>query len=251
MKTARVPAASAAIFLTLALCSCSGSGAKQLRVAAAASLQRPFTQYASQLAGPPVRYSFAGSDALAAQIEQGARPDVFASANTQLPQELYAKGIVERPVSFAANRLVLAVPRRSSARQLRDLARPGTTLAAGTPTVPIGAYTLTVLARLPPATRAALLAGVRDREPDVLGIVAKVAEGAVDAGFVYQTDVDASGGRLRSIPLPSSSQPLVAYAAAVVRGAGERARAFVAGLLGGRGRADLLRDGFLPPPASR
>ena len=56
------------------------------------------------------RFSFAGSDELAAQIEKGVRPDVFAAANTKLPDALYAKGLVEKPTVFAGNRLVLAVP---------------------------------------------------------------------------------------------------------------------------------------------
>ena len=59
-----------------------------------------------------MRASFAGSDELAAQIRQGVKPDVFASANTKLPDELFEEGLVEKPVVFAANELVLAVPVR-------------------------------------------------------------------------------------------------------------------------------------------
>jgi molybdate transport system substrate-binding protein len=233
----------------LALAGCGGSAHDELRVSAAASLRKAFMQYGAQLRGASVRYSFAGSDALAAQIEQGARPDVFASANTKLPDELYARGLVERPVEFAANRLVLAVPRGSRVARLADVERPGVTLAVGSPTVPVGSYTSAVLARLPAGARRAVEANVRDREPDVSGIVGKLVEGAVDAGFVYLTDVGAAGGRLRAIALPASLQPRVGYAAAVVRGAPDpaRARAFVAGLLTDPASADLRRDGFLPP----
>jgi len=242
-------ALSLALAAALGLTACSGSGNPQLRVSAAASLKGAFTRYASQLDNETVRYSFAGSDALAAQIELGARPDVFASANTQLPQQLFARGLVEPPVRFAANRLVVAVPSGSRVRSLAGLARPGVTLAIGAPTVPVGAYALQALARLPGPQRRALIANLHDREPDVLGIVAKVAEGAVDGGFVYQTDVVATAGRVRAIALPRTAQPEVEYAAAVVRGASERtrARAFLAGLLTGEGRDNLLRAGFLPP----
>ena len=59
-----------------------------------------------------MQLSFAGSDELAAQIRAGAKPDVFAAANTKLPDELFAEGLVERPRVFAANKLVLAVPAR-------------------------------------------------------------------------------------------------------------------------------------------
>ena len=88
--------------------SASGSGSASaskpnLTVSAAASLKAAFTAYAQQFSQANVRYSFAGSDVLAAQIEQGIKPDVFASANTKLPDVLYAKGLVSKPVTFAAN----------------------------------------------------------------------------------------------------------------------------------------------------
>ena len=100
--------------------SASGSGSRgtaakpTLIVSAAASLQAAFTTYGAQFSGATSRFSFAGSDMLAAQIEQGVKPDVFASANTKLPDALYAKGLVGKPVTFAANRLVLAVPANST-----------------------------------------------------------------------------------------------------------------------------------------
>src|SRR3954465_568620 len=120
-----------------------GGGTPTLRVSAASSLKAPFTQ----LGG--AQFSFAGSDQLAAQIRSGAKPDVFAAANSQLPQELYADGLVERPVAFAGNRLVIAVAPGSALRRVADLARPGVAIAVGAPTVPVGAYTLAVLASLP------------------------------------------------------------------------------------------------------
>src|SRR6185295_1744060 len=97
--------------------------------------------------------SFAGSDELAAQIRQGVKPDVFASANTKLPDQLYAEGLVEKPVVFAANRLVLAVPPGGKVTSLDDLAKPGTTIAMGSESVPVGAYTRKVLDGLPAAER--------------------------------------------------------------------------------------------------
>jgi molybdate transport system substrate-binding protein len=124
------------------------------------------------------------------------------------------------------------------------------TIALGGPAVPVGAYTQTVLEKLPAAERRRLLANVRDREPDVTGIVGKLSQGAIGAGFLYATDVRAAGGGLRAIDLPASLQPQVAYGAAVVRGGAHeaQAKAFVAGLLSGQGRAQLVRAGFLPPP---
>jgi molybdate transport system substrate-binding protein len=240
------------VVILLGGASLAGCGATkaQLEVSAAASLQRAFTRYAQQFHAADTRFSFAGSDALAAQIEQGARPAVFASANTQLPEMLFAKGLVEKPVVFASNRLVLAVAASSRIVDLAGIERPGVRIALGSAGVPVGDYSAKLLARLPAPQRAAVLANVRDREPDVTGIVGKLTEGAVDAGLLYATDVSATDGELRAIELPRSLQPAVAYAAAVVKGAAaqSQARAFIAGLLRGRGRQDLLSDGFRAPP---
>ena len=227
----------------VAVAGCGGGGSDDLRVSAATSLKPPF----SELGG--ARYSFAGSDQLAAQIKAGVRPDVFAAANTKLPDELYAAGLVEKPVKFAGNRLVLAVAPNSKIAGLSDLAKPGTTVAMGSPTVPIGAYTLKVLSGLPAAQRAAILRNVRSREPDVAGVIGKVTEGAVDAGFVYVTDVKAAGDKAKAIELPASLEPNVTYEAAVVKGTkqADKARAFVTGLLSGKAAAALHRAGFTPP----
>ncbi len=259
----RLAVASLAISCLVAIAGCGGGAATgateakpRLVVSAASSLKSAFTDYAKRLDSADVRFSFAGSDELAAQIEQGVRPDVFAAANTKLPEQLYAKGLVERPVVFAGNRLVLAVPSSESGgapgrvRALADLARPGVDIAIGAPGVPIGAYTRTVLGRLPNALRERVLANVRSQEPDVAGIVGKLTQGAVDAGFVYVSDVRASGGRLVAIDLPAELQPAVAYGAAVVRGTRrpEQAQAFIDGLVSGGGQEALRAAGFEPPP---
>jgi molybdate transport system substrate-binding protein len=230
----------------------SSANKSDLTVAAAASLKKAFTTYGTQFSAASARFSFAGSDMLAAQIEQGVKPDVFASANTKLPAALFAKGLVDKPVKFAANKLVLAVPAGSTKiHSLADVEKPGTTIAIGSATVPIGTYTRTVLAKLGAAQSGQILHNVRSEEPDVSGIVGKLTEGAVDAGFTYITDVKATAGKLKAIALPASLQPVVAYAAAVVKGAPHPAQAqqFIAGLLTGQGQAVLLQAGFLPPPA--
>jgi molybdate transport system substrate-binding protein len=125
------------------------------------------------------------------------------------------------------------------------------TLAVGSPSVPIGSYTQTVLSRLPAAQRAKIQADVRSQEPDVAGIVGKLTQGAVDAGFVYVSDVRGAGGKLRAIELPAALAPQVAYGAAVVKGAEhpDQAQAFVSGLLTGAGATALRDAGFEPPPA--
>lgn len=209
-----------------------------LRVSAAASLSKALPAYE-----PEARYAFAASGELAAQIRAGARPDVFAAADSRLTRDLHADGLVERPVVFATNRLVVAVPRDGSAvRSAGDLADPGVRIAIASERAPAGSYTRASLARLP--RRDAILANVRSAEPDVAGVVGKLTQGAVDAGFVYATDVAASDGRLRTIDLPAGAD--VEYSAAVVRGSGRaaEARAFVGGL---RGAEALAEAGFGSP----
>ena len=257
--SARGVAAAALAAATLALLAAGCGGGQgggdrpSLTVSAAASLQQAFDRYGSDFRPATVHAQFAGSDELAAQIRQGVRPDVFAAANTALPQALYDEGLVEKPVVFAGNRLVLAVPADGRIRSLGDAARAGVTLAVGAPGVPVGDYTQKVLARLPAAERKALLDNVRTREPDVKGVVGKLLHGAVDAGFVYVTDVRAAGAKLRAVALPDRLQPTVAYAAAVVKGSAHvaTARAFLAGLLHGPGRTALRDAGFEPPPHAR
>jgi molybdate transport system substrate-binding protein len=230
----------------------STGGKPDLVVSAAASLKDAFTQYAQRFPEATVRASFAGSDELAAQIQQGVKPDVFASANTKLPDQLFQKGLVEKPVVFAGNRLVLAVPASGGkVKSLADLEKPGVNIAMGSATVPVGIYTRKVLSGLPKDQAAKLLANVRSNEPDVAGVIGKITQGAVDAGFVYITDVDATDGKVKAIALPQSLQPQVAYGVAVVKGAKhpQQAQAFINGLLNGAGQKALKAAGFEPPPA--
>lgn len=228
----------------------SAGGSGPLTVSAASSLQRALTAYGQRLSPLP-RFSFGGSDDLATQIRQGVKPDVFVAANKKLPAALFAERLVEKPVVFAANRLVLAVPAASTrVRTLADLERPGMKLAVGSPSVPVGSYTRTVLERLGAARSGRVLANVRSQEPDVKGVLGKLIQGAVDAGFVYATDVRAAGGKLDAISLPDALRPQAAYAAAVVRGTQRRAQAerFIAALRAGEGQSELRRAGFEPPP---
>jgi molybdate transport system substrate-binding protein len=188
-----------------------------------------------------LRLSFGGSDELAAQIRQGAPVDVYAAANTSLPEELHSEGLLSEPVEFATNDLVLAVPADSEIRSLEDAAKEGPKVVMGSESVPIGSYTRAALAKLPPAQEEAILEGVVSNEPDVKGIVGKLTQGAGDAGFVYATDVNATGGDLKAIDLPDELDPQVTYGAGVPTEASEPelGQEFVSGL--GRGPcADAL-----------
>jgi molybdate transport system substrate-binding protein len=226
---------------------------REVVVSAAASLKKALTSYADQFDSATVRLSFAGSDELAAQIRQGIKPDVFAAANTKLPDQLFKEGLVEKPVRFATNELVLAVPADSDMiTSLQELADDDVTLAVGAEGVPVGDYTLKVLDGLPKAQSKAILANVRSREPDIGGIVGKLTQGAVDAGFVYRSDVEGAGGKLKAIELPDELKPTVEYGVAIVKDARNKAaaQAFIDGLLQGTG-AKALKDNGFGAPASR
>ena len=215
----------------------------RLTVYAASSLTEVFPKIDTR-----ARYSFAGSDELALQISQGAPADVFASASPKYTQDLYRRGLVERPRTFARNRLTLIVPRANPAniRTVFDLRRPGIRLVLAASSVPIGKYARQVLARL--GLNAALRNVVSD-ERDVKGVVGKVALGEADAGLVYATDVKPVAGKVRAITIPARGQPTVRYEIAVVRASlhAVEARAFVARVLGELGRGHLVAAGFLLP----
>jgi molybdate transport system substrate-binding protein len=213
-----------------------------LQVFAAASLANAFPHVEGS-----ARYQFGGSNTLAAQIALGAPADVFASANTALAWQLYRKHLVTKPVVFTRNSLVLVVPRsnRAHIRSVYDLRRPRVRLVVAAPAVPAGAYARRVLSRL---KLSAALRNVVSEEPDVRGVLAKVALGTADAGFVYATDARTVRGKVRTIPLPRRARPAVAYAAVVVRASRHRApaEAWVKRLLGKRAQAILRDAGFLP-----
>jgi molybdate transport system substrate-binding protein len=216
-------------------------------------LTTAFTQYGTQFSAANVKFSFAGAAELAMQIQKGARPDLFASSNTSLPDMLHAEGLVSKPVVVATDRLVIAVPAGSTTvRTLADLAKPGVTIVIGSASTPVGADALTVLSHLPAAERSAILANVRFTGQGGSAVVAEVIAKGVNAGFLLGDDVAASAGKLTAIQLPNNVEPQVAaFGVAVVKGSKHpgQAQAFINGLLSGPGQQDLLNAGFVAPSA--
>jgi len=235
MKRALVAALAAALALPVAT-----TAASPITVFAAASLTGVFPRIATA-----PRYSFAGSDQLALQLQQGAQADVYAAASPKYPELLYHQGLLRKPLVFATNRLVLIVPRRNPARigSVYDLRRSGIKLVIGDKGVPIGAYTRQILDAL--GITADVLKNVVSEETDVKGIVAKVALGEADVGFVYATDARPVADRVKTVPLPAWAQPPIRYEIAVVKGGREAAaRAFVTRVTGKVGRTALRKAGF-------
>jgi molybdate transport system substrate-binding protein len=123
-------------------------------------------------------------------------------------------------------------------------------VVVGSESVPIGAYTRAALAKLRPEQEKAILAGVVSNEPDVKGIVGKLTQEAGDAGFVYATDVNATGGDLKAIDLPDELDPEVTYGAGVPTEASEPelGQEFVSGLTRGPCADALEAAGFGATP---
>jgi molybdate transport system substrate-binding protein len=232
---------------------CGGSSSADskptLVVSAASSMTEALNQCSPDFADATVRLQFAGSDELAAQIEQGVKPDVYAAANTTLPDALHEKGLLSTPVKFATNEFVLAVSKDSAIASIDDLTAKGVKIAIGSESVPIGSYTRDMLAKLPPEQSFAIMSNVRSNEPDVKGIVGKLIQGAADAGFVYASDVNASGGELEAIELPAELDPTATYGVGVVKASEQpdAAEAFVDDLLAGGCHDALLAAGFGEP----
>jgi molybdate transport system substrate-binding protein len=210
-------------------------------VLAAASLTEVLPRIA-----PDSTYSFGSSNSLAEQIRRGAPFDVYLSASPLYTQALHREQLARKPVAFATNSLVVIVPRSNPAKikTVFDLAkRPKLKLVVAGPKVPIGLYTREVLKRL------GLLRVLRKTvslEPDVKGIVGKVALGQADAGFVYLTDIAPVASRTRAIRIPARAQPTVVYELAIAAEPRDLAAAqdFVIAVLGPDGRRELRAARF-------
>lgn len=216
--------------------------AQRPTVFAAASLSDAFPKIDRS-----ARYSFGGSNTLAAQIRLGAPADVFASANMALPQDLHRSNLCSKPVVFARNRLVLIVPRSNPAHihSAYDLRKPGVKLVVAAPGVPVGAYTLRMLKKM---HLTSVLSHVVSRENDVREVLAKVALNEADAGFVYSTDARTVPRKVRALKIPARAQPKLQYGICVVAASSHKpaARAFVRRVLGRAGQETLASYGFLP-----
>jgi molybdate transport system substrate-binding protein len=220
------------------------AGGSQPTVLAAASLTKVFP-----MIDPNAKYTFGGSGMLETQIEQGAPADVFAAASPKQPAALFAKGLVEKPVEFATNTLVLIVPKDNPAHitSVDDVTKPGVKLVICNATVPCGDYARNVFMNLGITTAA--MKNVVSQTTDVTQTVADVATGQADAGFVYITDAKAANGKVTVINLPAAAKPGAKDVIAVVKSGQNQAaaKAFVASVLSPAGQAKLQAAGFGKP----
>lgn len=232
----------------------------RLDIFAAASLTDAFQalgqEFEHQNPGVEVVFNFAGSQHLASQLRQGARVDLFASANQRQMQVAVESGRIDdrAPQIFACNRLVVTYPKENHAHiaTLADLARPGLKLVIAAEAVPVGYYTQAFLAKaaqdpaLGEAYRRALLDNVVSYEENVRAVLSKVALGEADAGIVYSSDV-ASAKDVAQIPIPAALNVVATYPIAPVADSlhATQAARFIDFVRSQTGQAILTQYGFL------
>jgi molybdate transport system substrate-binding protein len=237
------------------------AGAASVRVFAASSLTEAFRDLGAAFErahpGDHVEMSFAGSQVLRTQIEQGAVADVFAPADLDHAEVLRRAGLLGAYRVFATNRMVVVAPAEGRVVDLEDLARPGVRVVVAGPAVPAGRYTARVLASLAAAGlfgadyQSRVRANVVSEETNVRFVLSKVEIGEADAGFVYATDAAASKA-VRVLDVPACCNVVAEYPIGVVTrsGAGDLARAFVDFVRSPAARALLAKHGFTPAGAA-
>jgi molybdate transport system substrate-binding protein len=255
-----------AIGATPAAAQTGGAAPSVLTVFAAASLTDAFEElgalFRREHPGITVRFNFAGSQQLAAQLEHGASADVFASADQRWMAQVRRLGLTAgQPVVFAHNRLVVVLPAENPARiqRLEDLARPGLKLVLAADAVPAGRYSREVLRNLSRRPgfgsdyKRRVLTNVVSEEENVKGVVAKVQLGEADAGVAYHSDVTPGiAAKFRVLDIPAAANIVASYPIVVLSASGApgAARAFVELVRGVEGRATLARHGLTPPAAA-
>jgi len=244
----------------LALAACGGdddsgrsSGAAssgELKVFAAASLTAAFTelgqQYTSANGGTKVTFNFAGSQALATQIQQSAPADLFASAD--IPNMDKVKDLVRTPQNFASSQLQIVVEKGNpkGVMGLDDLANPDLKVVLAAPDVPAGKYAAQILGKANVTVKPV------SEEDNVKAVVTKVSLGEADAGIVYVTDVTAGGDKVEGVEIPETQNVLATYPIATVKASknADMAQAFMELVLSAEGQQVLKQYGFLPPPTT-
>jgi molybdate transport system substrate-binding protein len=259
MLRSRIRLAAVLGVAALALAACGGddgpsggsSGSSNgIKVFAAASLTAAFTElgqrYTSANGGTKVSFSFAGSQALATQIQQSAPADVFASAD--LADMDKVEDLVGTPKSFASNLLAIVVEKGNpkGVKGLDDLGDGGLKVVLAAEEVPAGKYAKQLL------DKAGVSVTPVSREDNVKAVVTKVSLGEADAGIVYVTDVSAGGDKVEGVDIPETENVTATYPIATVKAstAQDKAQAFMDLVLSAQGQQVLERFGFLPPPTT-
>ncbi|HJS29552.1 MAG TPA: molybdate ABC transporter substrate-binding protein [Anaerolineales bacterium] len=233
---------------------------RDLTVFAAASLTDAFNEIAeefeAQNPGAQIVYNFAGSSQLAAQLNEGAVADVFASANAaQMDAAAAADRIAAgSAVPFVSNRLAIIFPADNPAgiTAFEDLAQPGVKLILAVPGVPVRDYTDEIVAAMPADFQEQFYNNLVSEEDNVRQVSAKIALGEADAGIVYTSDVTPDiAGQVQKIDIPDGQNVIATYPIAPVSDSPhpDLAQAFINFILSEAGQEILSRWGFGPPPS--
>jgi molybdate transport system substrate-binding protein len=229
----------------------SGSGTPaEIKVFAAASLTGAFANigqdWTAANPGAKVSFNFAGSQALATQIQQGAPADVFASADLANMGKVSSQA--GTPKNFASNLLQIIVAKGNpkGVTGLQDLSNPDLKVVLAAPDVPAGKYAQQALGAQHVTVKAVSL------EDNVKAVVTKVSLGEADAGIVYVTDVTGGGDKVEGVDIPEAQNVPATYPIAVLKDSSHQSQAqsFMNMVLSDQGQQVLKSFGFLPPPAS-
>ena len=233
-----------------------------LNVFAASSLTASFGDigkaFEAAHPGVTVTFNFAGSQALATQINSGAPCDVFASANNSQMSVVTKAGRIDTnaPKTFVKNRLVVIFPKANPAniQTLQDLAKPGVKLVLADKTVPVGQYAQSFLDNAVKDSsfganyKTDVLENVVSFELDVKTVLSKVELGEADAGIVYTTDAATdTTGQTGQLAIPDNLNVIAVYPIAIVKDSPNLAvaQAFVDYVLSADGQATLTKYGFI------
>lgn len=202
--------------------------------------------------GQKVVISYAGSSALARQIEQDAPADIFIPADREWMDYLESRKRIDSASRFdlVANRLVLIAPRGSPVRSvsLSSVAAFSHALSGGrlavaeTSSVPAGRYARQSLMalRLWQSVSPRLAQG-----DNVRAAMAFVARGEAPLGIVYATDAKAEPKvRVVAVFPQASHEPIIYPVARVASADRAVAQGFLSFLRGARARARFLAAGF-------
>ena len=214
-------------FISLVLGLSGAAYAADLTIFAAASLKEALDENVKAFnlkTGHQVRVSYAGSNALAKQIENGAPADLFISADEEWMDYVAQKNLISAGTrrDLVTNRLVLIAPADSKVRLkiapkfLLTQALQGGRLALANPDfVPAGKYARAALTNL------GVWAEVEKsltRSENVRASLVLVARGETPLGIVYATDAKAEP-KVRVVDtFAANLHPPVVYPAAVVAG---------------------------------
>lgn len=237
-----------------------GASAEGLTVFAAASLKDVLETVAKDWKADghdAVTLSFAGSSALAKQIEQGAPADLLISADLNWMDYLAKAGLVvpDTRVNLLGNSIVLVAGKDSKIEltiekgfRLADTLGAERLAMANTDAVPAGVYGKAALTSL------GVWEAVKDKiaqAENVRAALLLVSRGEAPLGIVYETDAKADKGVRIVDRFPEASHPPIIYPAAVLKSSGNGdARAFLAYLSSARALEVFKAAGFTPLAAA-